>query len=65
MVHSGSIPEHDIFLHQFSNSVYVGDPVSRKSISGFILYVLGVLISWQSKGQKSVTLSSSEAAWVI
>ena len=30
----------------FSNRDYVGDPVNRRSISGFILYVLGVLVSW-------------------
>ena len=43
----------------FSDSDYAGDPVSRQSISGFILYVLGALVSWQSKSQKSVTFSSS------
>jgi hypothetical protein len=30
-------------------------------VSGYILYVKGVSISWRSKAQKSVTLSSSEA----
>ena len=30
----------------FSNSDYAGDPVSRRSISGFIFYVLGVPVSW-------------------
>ena len=30
----------------FSDSDYAGDPVSRRSRSGFILYVLGVLVSW-------------------
>ena len=30
----------------FGNSNYAGDPVSRQSISGFILNVLGVLVSW-------------------
>ena len=48
----------------FSNSHYVGDAVSRRNISCFILYVLGVLVSWQSKWQKSVSLSSSEAEYV-
>ena len=33
-------------------------------MSGFILYDLGVPVSWQSKAQKSVTLSSLEAEWV-
>ena len=31
----------------FSDSNCVGDLVSRQSISGFILHVLGVLVSWQ------------------
>ena len=35
-------------------------PVSRQSISGFTLYVLGVPVSWHSKLQKSVSLSFSE-----
>ena len=48
----------------FSDSNYAGYLVSRRNISGFILYVLGVPVSWQSKAQKSVTLSSSEAEWV-
>ena len=30
----------------FRDSNYVGDLVSRRSISGFILYVLGVPVSW-------------------
>ena len=30
----------------FSNSDYAGDLVSRQSISGFVLYVLGVPVSW-------------------
>ena len=30
---------------RFSNSDYAGDQESRRSISGFILYVLGVLVS--------------------
>ena len=48
----------------FSDSDYAGDPESRRSVSGFILYVKGVPISWRSKAQRSVTLSSSEAEWV-
>ena len=30
----------------FSDSDYAGDPISRKNISGLILYVLGVSVSW-------------------
>ena len=37
----------DIFCFRDSN--FAGDPVSRQSLSGFTLYVPGVLVSWQSK----------------
>jgi hypothetical protein len=36
----------------------------RKSITGWIIMLFGVLISWKSRMQKSVTLSSSEAEYV-
>ena len=42
----------------------IGNLVSRRSMSGFILYVLGVPVSWQSKSQKSVSLSSSEVEYI-
>ena len=48
----------------FSSSDYAGDLVSRGSMSGFILYVLGTPVSWQSKLQKSVSFSSSEAEYI-
>ena len=51
-------------LVAFSDSDYAGDSETRVSIAGFILYLMGVPISWKSKGQKGVTLSSSEAEFV-
>ena len=33
----------------FSDSDYAGDPMSMQNISGLILYVFGVPVSWQSK----------------
>ena len=48
----------------FSDSDYAGDKETRISVAGFILYLMGVPISWRSKGEKSVTLSSSEAEYV-
>ena len=48
----------------FSDSDFGGDKETRISIAGFILYLMDVPISWRSKGQKSVTLSSSEAEYV-
>ena len=48
----------------YSDSDYASDPDSRRSVSGYILYVRGVPICWRSKAQKSITLSSSEAEWI-
>ncbi len=48
----------------FSESDYAGDSDSRRGVSEFVLYVCGVSISWRSKAQHSVALSSSEAEWV-
>ena len=49
----------------FCNSNYTGDPGSRRSISGFRLYVVGVLVSWQSEVQRSIELFSLEAEWIM
>ena len=48
----------------YCDSDYAGDPDSRKSVSGYILFVRGVPVAWRSKAQCSVTLSSSEAEWI-
>ena len=48
----------------FSKSDYSGDPVTRKSISEYILDALGAQVSWQSKAYKNMTQSHSETEWV-
>ena len=48
----------------FTDSDFGGDKDTRISITGYILYVLGVPVSWKSKSQRSVTLSLSEAEYV-
>ena len=48
----------------FCDSYYAGDPDSRRSVSGYIIYVCGVPVCWRSKAQRSVTLSSTEAEYV-
>ncbi len=47
-----------------SDSDYVGDSDTRWTVLGHILYVCSVPISWRSKDQRSIALSSSEAEWV-
>ena len=51
-------------LVSYCDSDWAGDAETRISVTGFIIYLLGVPICWRSKGQKSVTLSSSEAEYI-
>ena len=53
----------DLFC--YSDNDYMGDPDSRRNILVYILYTKNVPISWWSKAQRSVTLSSSEAAYIV
>jgi hypothetical protein len=51
-------------LEAFSDSDFAGDTDTRRSISGFIIYFCGCPVAWRSRGQKNVTLSSTEAEYV-
>ncbi len=48
----------------FSDSDYDRDTETRISVTGFCVFLMGVPISWKSRAQRSVTLSSSEAEFV-
>ena len=51
-------------MFAYSDSDFAGDKDKRTSVSGFIIIVNGAPVSWKSKAQASVTLSSSEAEYV-
>jgi hypothetical protein len=51
-------------LVSYCDSDWAGDAETRISVTGYIIYLLGAPICWRSKGQKSVTLSTSEAKYV-
>ena len=48
----------------YCDSDIAGDKEKRISVTGFCIYVCGCLVSWKSRGQKHVTLSSTEAEYV-
>ena len=50
-------------LVPFTDSDWAGDKDNRLSVSGFIIFLLGVPILWRSRAQRSVSLSSSEAEY--
>jgi hypothetical protein len=51
-------------LKIFCDSDWAGDPETRVSVTGFIIYLLNVPICWRSKSQKGVTLLSTGAEYV-
>jgi histone deacetylase 1/2 len=48
----------------YVDSDWAANKVNRKSTTGYLVTIGGALISWQSKGQQTVTLSSTEAEYV-
>lgn len=45
----------------FADADWGGDAIDRKSTSGFCLYVFGNIVSWNSKKQSTVAMSTTEA----
>ena len=51
-------------LEGFTDADMAGDLDGRKSTSGFLFTFAGGAISWQSKVQKCVALSTTEAEYI-
>jgi hypothetical protein len=51
-------------LKIFCDSDWAGDPETRVSVTGFVIYLLDGTVCWRSKSQKGVTLSSTEVEYV-
>ena len=48
-------------IHGFTDSDWARNPNDKKSTVGYLTFVGGNLVTWRSKKQKVVTLSSAEA----
>ena len=48
----------------YCDSDWANDPESRKSVSGYVFLLAGGPVSWKSKAQNSVALSSCEAEYM-
>jgi len=69
LVHQKTVGDIDISTYQpkieaYSDSDHAGDNDTRRSTTGFIIYVDGNAVSWTSKRQSSVALSSCEAEYM-
>jgi hypothetical protein len=53
--------DDDCRLIGFADADYANDQNDRKSVSGYIFKVFGNTISWSTKKQPTVSLSSTEA----
>ena len=47
-----------------TDSDWAADPIKRRSVTGYFLKMAGGIFSWQSRAQKTVALSSTEAEYM-
>jgi hypothetical protein len=55
--------EYDVELTGFSDSDWAGNPDDRRSTSGYAFHIGSGVVSWSSKKQPTVSLSSTEAEY--
>lgn len=55
----------ELNLQAYTDSDYAGDVDDRKSTSGYVFLMSGGAVCWSSRKQEVVTLSSTEAEYVV
>jgi hypothetical protein len=60
----GILYKGDLGMHGYSNADWAGDADDRKSTSGYLFLIAGGPVSWKSRKQSTVALSTAEAEYV-
>lgn len=60
----GGFERNSEFLHGYADASFADRSLDRKSVSGTVFFVNGGLVSWSSRKQRCVALSSTEAEFV-
>lgn len=63
-LHFGTNRAQNIMVEGYADADYAGDVDTRRSTTGFVFYVHGSLVSWKSRRQHCVTLSTTEAEYL-
>jgi hypothetical protein len=54
----------EVKLHGFMDADWAGSPTDRKSTSGGIFSIRSTIVSWYSRKQRSIALSSAKAEYM-
>ena len=52
------------WLHGYCDANWAGDKDSRKSTSGYMFFLMGGPVSWKSRMQKCIAMSSAESEYI-
>ncbi|KAE8231736.1 hypothetical protein CF326_g3244 [Tilletia indica] len=55
---------HDAQIEGFCDADHAKDPTTRRSVSGYAFFIHGNLISWRSRLQATVAISSTESEYM-
>jgi hypothetical protein len=58
------IQKNEVKMHGFTDADWAGNPTDKKSTSGGIFSIRSTTVSWYSRKQRSVALSSAEAEYM-
>ena len=59
------IGDHDFILYGYTDSDWVGSDSDRKRISGCCFSLGSTMISWQSRKQSSISLSTTKEEYIV